>query len=50
MGRLPDYERTPYLPAAVGRTKVGLIQSVPWEGVFLGVEKDNGKLSLGLAY
>jgi hypothetical protein len=37
-------------PAAVGGTKEGSIQRVSWKGVFLGVKKDNGKLSQGLAY
>jgi hypothetical protein len=40
----------PPSPTVVGGTKVGSIQKVQWERVFLGVKKDNGKLSLGLAY
>jgi hypothetical protein len=40
----------PLPPAPVGGTRVGSFQKVPWESSFLGVKKDNGKLSLGLAY
>ncbi len=36
--------------APVGVTRVGSFQKVPWESSFLGVKKDDGKLSLGMAY
>ncbi len=37
-------------PAAVGESKVGHFQEVPWEVYCLGVKKETGKLSLGMAY
>ncbi len=42
--------RDPLSPAAVGERKVGHFQLVPWELYCLGVKKETGKLSLGLAY
>ncbi len=41
---------TPLPPAAVGESKVGNFQEVLWELYCLGVKKETGKLSLGLAY
>ncbi len=40
----------PLPPAPVGKSEVGQFQEVPWEDYRLGVEKETGKLSLGLAY